>query len=100
MGTNLSIDGNGILSAVASVVRMNSDEFTATAAQTTFTFTTASSTTGAVQTPLSKPFMYINGIRISKTAYTISGTTLTYIPANNESYAISVSDRIQFEYAY
>ena len=101
VGTNLSIDGNGVLSAVASVVRMNSDEFTATAAQTTFTFTTTSSNTGAVQTPLSKPYMYINGTRIKNSAYTwTSGTTVTYIPANNNSYALVAGDRIQFDYAY
>jgi len=101
VGTNLSIDGSGVLSAAASVVRMNSDEFTATAAQTTFTFTTTSSNTGAVQTPLSKPFMYINGTRIKNSAYTwTSGTTVTYIPANNNSYALVAGDRIQFDYAY
>ena len=101
VGNNLSIDGSGVLSAAASVVRMNSDEFTATAAQTTFTFTTTSSNTGAVQTPLSKPFMYINGTRIKNSAYTwTSGTTVTYIPANNNSYALVAGDRIQFDYAY
>ena len=83
-------------------VRMNSDEFTATAAQTAFAFTTASSTTGAVQTPLSKPFMYINGIRIKNAAFTwTSGTTtVTYVPANNNSYTLVAGDRIQFDYAY
>jgi hypothetical protein len=44
--------------------------------------------------------MYINGIRISKNAYTISGSTLTYIPANNENYTITAGDRVQFEFAY
>jgi hypothetical protein len=83
-------------------VRMNSDEFTATAAQTVFTFTTTSSTTGAVQTPLSKPFMYINGIRIKNAAFTwTSGTTtVTYNPANNNSYTLVAGDRITFDYAY
>jgi hypothetical protein len=89
------------VAAVASTVRLNSDEFTATAAQTTFTFTTATSNTGAVQTPLSKPYMFINGTRIKNSAYTwTSGTTVTYIPANNNSYALVVGDRIQFDYAY
>jgi hypothetical protein len=98
VGTNLSIDGSGILSAV---IRLNSDEFTATASQTTFTFTTASSNTGVVQTPLSKPYMYINGTRIKNSAYTwTSGTTVTYVPANNNSYALVAGDRIQFDYAY
>jgi hypothetical protein len=101
VGANLSIDVSGVLSAVASVVRMNSDEFTATAAQTAFTFTTASSNTGAVQTPLSKPYMYINGTRIKNSAYTwTSGTTVTYVPANNSSYALVAGDRVQFDYAY
>jgi hypothetical protein len=68
-------------------------EITATAGQTSFALT---------QTPssLSKVKMYINGIRISKTAYTISGSTLTYIPANNENYTITAGDRVQFEFAY
>ena len=93
-GTTLNIPS-------VSAVRLNSDEFTATAAQTTFTFTTTSSNTGSVQTPTSKPFMYINGTRIKNSAYTwTSGTTVTYIPANNNSYALVVGDRIQFDYAY
>jgi hypothetical protein len=69
------------------------DEFTATASQTAFTLT---------QTPSanSKVKMYVNGIRISNTAYSISGATLTYVPANNGGYALTVSDRIQFDYFY
>jgi len=87
--------------ATPATVRLNSDEFTATAAQTAFTFTTASSNTGAVQTPTSKPFMYINGTRIKNSAYTwTSGTTVTYVPANNNSYVLVAGDRIQFDYAY
>jgi hypothetical protein len=83
-------------------VRMNSDEFTATAAQTVFTFTTTSSTTGAVQTPLSKPYMYINGIRIKNSAFTwtTGATAVTYVPANNNSYTLVAGDRITFDYAY
>jgi hypothetical protein len=84
---------NGSVSSGTPLLTDADDEITATAGQTSFTLT---------QTPssLTKVKMYINGIRISKSAYTISGTTLTYIPANNESYTISVSDRVQFEYAY
>ncbi len=93
-GTTLNIPS-------VSTVRMNSDEFTATAAQTVFTFTTSSSNTGAVQTPTSKPFMYINGTRIKNSAFTwTSGTSVTYIPANNNSYALVAGDRVQFDYAY
>ena len=61
-------------------------------AQTSFTLT---------QTRiLSKVKMYINGIRISNTAYSISGTTLTYNPTMNGAYTISVGDRIQFDFSY
>jgi hypothetical protein len=68
-------------------------EVTATAGQTSFSLT---------QTPssLSKVKMYINGIRISKTAYSITGSTLNYTPSSNENYTISVGDRVQFEFAY
>lgn len=58
------------------------DEFTASSGQTSFTLT---------QTPssLSKIKMYINGIRISNTAYSWTGTTLTYTSANNGNYTLS-----------
>jgi hypothetical protein len=70
-----------------------SDEFTATASQASFTL---SNTPGAN----SKVKMYINGIRISNTAYSINGTTLSYNSTNNGNYTISVGDRIQFDFSY
>jgi len=75
------------------LVREVADQFSATASQTSFTLT---------QTPSvnSKVKMYINGIRISNTAYSISGTTLTYVPANNGGYALTAGDRVQFDYYY
>ncbi len=48
----------------------------------------------------SKVKMYINGVRISNTAYTWSGVTLTYTYANNGSYIPITGDRIQFDYFY
>ncbi len=96
-----TLSGSTLNIPSVSTVRMNSDEFTATAAQTVFTFTTSSSNTGAVQTPTSKPFMYINGTRIKNSAFTwTSGTSVTYIPGNNNNYALVAGDRIQFDYAY
>ncbi|MEN9386072.1 MAG: hypothetical protein RLZZ185_813, partial [Bacteroidota bacterium] len=70
-----------------------SDQFTATANQTTFTLT---------QIPVanSRVKMYINGVRIDKFAYSWTNQTLTYTPANNSGYALAADDRIQFEYAY
>jgi len=44
--------------------------------------------------------MYINGIRISFSAYTLSGTTVTYVPANNGRYGLTAGDRIQIDYYY
>ena len=69
------------------------DEFTASSGQTSFTLT---------QTPssLSKIKMYINGIRISNTAYSWTGTTLIYTSANNGNYTLSASDRVQMDYTY
>ncbi|MHA8107372.1 beta strand repeat-containing protein [Aquirufa sp. 5-AUSEE-100C1] len=70
-----------------------SDQFSATANQTTFTLT---------QIPVanSRVKMYINGVRIDKFAYAWTNQTLTYTPANNSGYALAADDRIQFEYAY
>jgi len=54
------------------------------------------------QTPSvrSKVKMYINGVRISNSAYTLSSFTITYIPANNGGYVLVATDRIQFDYSY
>ncbi len=77
----------------ASTITDATDEFTASAAQTSFALT---------QTPSarSKVKLYINGIRISNTAYSIAGNTLTYSPANNGSYTLTAGDRIQCDYFY
>jgi hypothetical protein len=85
-GTNLNIPNN------SAGARLNSDQITATAGQTSFTLS---------QTPSNaKAWMFINGVRTNNNAYSVSGTTLTYTPANNNSYTIVVGDRIQFDYAY
>lgn len=84
---------DGSVSAGVAPVREIADEFTATAAQSVFTLSQPPG-------PNSKVKMYINGIRISNTAYTVSGTVLTYLSANNGSYLLSVNDRIQFDYYY
>jgi hypothetical protein len=84
---------DGTVSTGAAPVREVADETSAAASQNSFTLT---------QTPSinSKVKMYVNGIRISNVAYSVSGTTLTYIPANNGSYILSVNDRVQFDYFY
>ena len=94
------IKGNGTTAVTAAVngtdyslVREVSDEFSATAAQTVFTLTQTKSANSKVK-------MFINGVRISNTAYSLVGVTLTYTPANNANYALTLSDRIQFDYYY
>ncbi len=74
-------------------VREVADEFTATTSQTSFTLSQDPSANSKVK-------MYINGVRISNTAYSNTGTALTYVPANNGSYALVTGDRIQLDYYY
>ncbi len=76
-----------------SIVRDVTDEFTSSVSQTSFTLSQTKSTNSKVK-------MYVNGIRISNTAYSVTGTTLTYVPANNGSYTLSAGDRVQFDYFY
>jgi len=94
------VKGNGTSAVTAaangtdySLVREVSDEFTATASQTVFTLTQTKSVNSKVK-------MFINGVRISNSAYTLVGTKLTYVPASNASYSLTLSDRIQFDYYY
>jgi hypothetical protein len=94
------VKGNGTSAVTAAVngtdyslVREVSDEFAATASQTVFTLTQTKSVNSKVK-------MFINGVRISNSAYTLVGTTLTYVPASNASYSLTLSDRIQFDYYY
>ncbi|MEX2567083.1 MAG: hypothetical protein WD431_14155, partial [Cyclobacteriaceae bacterium] len=94
-GQVLTTDGAGLTSwgtAGANVMEV-ADEFMATGSQTSFTLTQAPSANSKVK-------MYINGIRISNTAYSVSETTLTYDPANNGSYALIAGDRIQMDFYY
>jgi hypothetical protein len=91
-GQVLTTNGSGTVSFSYPITDAT-DEFTATASQTSFTLTHTPSARSKVK-------MYINGIRISNTAYSVSGTTLTYTASNNGSYSLTVSDRIQFDYFY
>jgi hypothetical protein len=92
----LTSDANGLATwsdAQISLPREVADEDSASANQTSFTLT-------QIPAANSKVKMYINGIRISNTAYSVSGKTLSYIPAKNGSYALIANDRIQFDYYY
>ena len=80
LGKVLTSDAAGMASWAAAAVSVTEvdDEFTLTTSKTAFTLSYAPSA-------YSKVKMYVNGIRISKTAYTYSsiGTSLTYDPSNN-----------------
>jgi hypothetical protein len=69
------------------------DEFSATTGQTLFTLSNQKSSRSVYK-------LYINGVRISNTAYSVSGLNLTYIPANNSSYSLTLGDRVQIDYYY
>ena len=75
------------------IARETTDEFLAVSGQRTFNLRHTPSATSNLK-------MYINGVRISNSACSNSGTTLTYVPANNGSYGLLEGDRIQFDYSY
>jgi hypothetical protein len=67
------------------------DEFVASAGQTSFTLN---------HIPSSKVSMFVNGIRIPNAAYSFSGTALTFDSNNNGSHSLVAGDRVQFDYSY
>jgi hypothetical protein len=67
------------------------DEFVASAGQTSFTLN---------HIPSSKVSMFVNGIRIPNAAYSFSGTALTFDANNNGSHSLVAGDRVQFDYSY
>ena len=93
-GRDIAADGALLDAVVASGYREVADEFAPDSdGDTSFTLTQIPGSNSKVK-------MYINGIRISNTAYTLSGNSLTYIPSNNGSYSLITTDRIQFDYSY
>ena len=95
-GQVLTTSGSGTLiwtTINSTLVREVANEITATTGQTSFTLSQTPSVNSRVK-------MYINGVRISNLAYSISGITVTYVPANNGNNALSSGDRIQFDYYY
>lgn len=99
-GKILTSDANGLASwtTPAPAVTEFTDEYNAipaTANKYEFSSSKVASTSCLVK-------MYINGVRISNTAYTIDGTRtfITYNPANNGNYVILASDRVQLDYSY
>ena len=76
-----------------------SAKFTATADQTAFALTVPSGMTLDYTKYTAQ--MYINGVFVGDTqdgVLTVSGTTATYVPANNGDYALMAGDRVQIVY--
>ena len=92
-GTGVSITNGAGSITIHAAARSWTDQPTVSANQTMFTLTYA-------PTANSKIWMFINGVRTNNNAYSFSGTTVTYVPANNGAYAITASDRVQFDYTY
>lgn len=84
-------DANYVTLSYLAALSDIADEFTATASQTEFTLS-------EMPADNSKVKMYINGLRISNSAYSYAGNNLTYNPVNNNNYVLSDGDRIQFDY--
>lgn len=89
----LKADGSVDANTYLTEVREAADEFSAAAGQTSFTLSQTPSAAGKVK-------MYVNGIRISNSAYSHTGNALTYNSSNNGSYDLSAGDRVQFDYTY
>ena len=68
-----------------------------TTANANVTFTYTLSQTPSVK---SKVKMYINGVRISNSAYSLAGKVITYTTASNGGFIPTSSDRVQFDYFY
>jgi hypothetical protein len=84
-----SVDANSYLTAIKEVT----DEFIGSSDQTVFELSHTPSSDSKVK-------MYINGVRISNSAYSLYDSTLTYLPLNNGSYELSSGDRIEIDYFY
>jgi hypothetical protein len=84
-----SVDANTYLTAIREVT----DEFIISSELTVFELSQTPSSYSNVK-------MYINGVRISNSAYSLYDSTITYLPLNNGSYELSSGDRIQIDYFY
>jgi hypothetical protein len=99
--TNASNVRQTIATVSTAVLQEVIDEFSS-ASGVTGTLTDGKTSFALSQTPNTKikVKMLINGIFISSTAYSLSGSTITYTSANNGSKTIASTDRVQFFYSY
>lgn len=91
-GSSITITNSSGTITIAANIRPSTEQFTATAGQTSFTL---------AQTPLNnKIWMFINGVRTNINGYGVSGTLVTYTASGNNNYTLVAGDRIQFDYSY
>lgn len=79
--------------STAGIIKETSVEKTATDGQIDFKLDYVPATTSFVK-------MYINGVRISNSAYVVTDSNVTYKPESNGSTVLKSGDRIQFDYSY
>lgn len=72
--------------------------FVSTDGQTLFTLSSLPQGSSVASTSTLK--MYVNGVRIDISSYSVSNRTVTYDPSKNGSYILKRDDRILFDYAY
>jgi hypothetical protein len=88
--TNQLLKYNGT-NWVPANLSLETDEFTATAGQTSFTLTNA---------PMGRVAVFRNGIRLPKASISVTGTTVTYTSTSNNNQVIALNDRITIDYVY
>ena len=92
-GNVLTSNGTTWTSLAAPILRETLDTYLATASQISFTLTQTPSANGKIK-------MFRNGVKIRSSAYTLSGTTLSYIPSNNGNTSLDANDLIELYYFY
>jgi hypothetical protein len=99
-GSAITITNTAGAITIAAAIRPTTDEFTATAGQTTFTLSQTPLTNTTTSPVKPNVWMFINGVRTKNSAYAVSGTGVTYTASSNNNYTLVAGDRIQFDYVY
>ena len=83
-------------SRIPAAATETSMKFTATAGQTSFTLNHTPKTNYVVR-------LYINGVMVGDSAtgvVTVNGTTVTYVPAQNDDYSLKAGDKVILSFFY
>ncbi len=86
-GDAIKVDGADITCQAL----MDTETFTATAGQTSFTL---------AQTPSGDVRFSRNGAALADAAATVTGNTVTYVPSANSNFAMVAGDRVEITYVY